>query len=104
MDAVKLLESLKAERSQLDVLIEGVQRRLGASQSAPKVQGAVKAQVRRHGRVWTSSMRAAMSKRLKAVIAQKKRAAEARSKAAKARFTKTRKSKPVVKAAAKAAA
>lgn len=100
MDAAKLLEQLKGERSQLDVLISGLQSRLGRPQSAPKVQGAVKAQPRRHGRTWSPSMRAAMSRKLKLVIAQKKRAAEARSKAAKARATKTRKSKPVAKAAA----
>jgi hypothetical protein len=88
MDTGKLLEQLKGERAQLDTLIEGLQKRLGGSQSHAKAKGAAKP----HGRHWTPQMRAQMSKRIKAAIAAKRAKAASRAKA--------RKAKPAAKAGA----
>jgi DNA methylase len=95
-----LLAKLKEERHKLDMTIEYLESHKGIGLldevTTVRVKAQGKAQPKRHGRVWTPAMRLAMSRRLKAVIAAKKKAAETRSKAAKARSAK----KPATKASA----
>jgi hypothetical protein len=93
MDERQYLAQLVKERDDLNTLITALQQRLGASHSAPKAKGAPKP----HGSVWTPARRAAMSKKLKSVLAAKRKAAAARSKTHKAKAVK-----PAVKAQASA--
>jgi hypothetical protein len=84
MEARSLLDQLMKERSELDSLIEGLRKRLGGSQAHAKAHSAPKGKPKRHGRHWTPAMRAAMSRRLKQVIAAKRAKKAARKpKAAK---------------------
>lgn len=69
MDVSTLLKTLEAERNSLDLTIKTLRARLGGSQAHAKPQGAPKP----HGSVWTPARRLAMSKKLKAVHASKKR-------------------------------
>jgi hypothetical protein len=101
MDARAFLDQLLKERSELDSLIAGVQKRLGGSQSHASAKASPKGAAK-HGRTWSPAARAAMSRKLKQVIAQKKHAAEARSRAAKkaASTRKPKAAKPAAKATA----
>jgi len=69
MDVATLLKSLEGERDALDATIKTLRARIGGSQTHAKPQGAPKP----HGSVWTPAKRLAMSKKLKAVLAAKKK-------------------------------
>jgi hypothetical protein len=110
MTGDELVAKLKHDRDILTNLIDYLEGRLlPAVNMLPKTQGSpqshasakvsTKAQPKRHGRTWTPQMRAQMSKRLKQVIAAKKKAAEARSKVAK-KAAAARKPKVAAKASA----
>ena len=71
MDVATLLKTLVAERDSYNVIIDSLRARLGLSQANVKPQGAPKP----HGSVWTPARRLAMSKKMKVVIATKRKAA-----------------------------
>lgn len=82
MDTSTLLNQLRQERAELDATISVLERRAGAV----SVGGSRKP--KKHGRPMSAAAKLAMSKKLKAVWAAKKKASAARSKAAKARVAK----------------
>lgn len=83
MDAMKLLEQLRAEKEGLEATIRTLEARLGADSHGPASRGVNVPN--RHGRVMSAAAKAAMSKKLKQVWAAKKRAQASRSAAAKKR-------------------
>jgi len=84
MDTTTLLNQLRKERDELSATISVLERRAGVSPAATRRASAPK----RHGRVMSAAAKAAMSRKLKAIWAAKKKASAARSKAAKARVKK----------------
>lgn len=82
MDTRQLLEQLRKERDELSATISVLERRTGEV----SVGGSRKP--KKHGRPMSAAAKLAMSKKLKAVWAAKKKAFASRSKAAKARVAK----------------
>jgi hypothetical protein len=85
MDANSLLESMRKEYAELGNAISFLERRVGTSTVASRKP---KSGPRSHGRRWTKAMREAMSKRVRAALAAKRKRREARAKAAKPRVVK----------------
>ncbi len=85
MDSKALLDSMRQEYEQLGNAISFLERRLGMSTvtSRRPTSGP-----RSHGRRWTKAMRDAMSKRVRAALATKRKRKEARANAAKPRVVK----------------
>ena len=75
MDTATLLNSLRKERDELSATIAVLERRMPTSTAG---------KTKPHGRRLSAKARAAMSRKLKQVWAQKRKARAARSKAAKA--------------------
>ena len=85
MDTRTLLEQLRNEHAELGKAIALLERRTGASGSGSQRRALAP---KRHIRLMSATAKAAMSRKLKAVWAAKKKDSATRSKATKARATK----------------